>query len=155
MAIEYRLTLAGNTPIEQVAQRALPDPAERPEPVERPTGAPPLLDADLYDRYGFDLTIRAGRNGYYEVESDDGSWEWEPEDYVDVTFRMGKEFDLNQAVINMLTIIRRILDTGSEDAALILNGDVLLFTRFDGILVKHDRQAWWDHYSTTHDIIPG
>ena len=149
MAIEYRLILAGNPPIEQVAQRALPDPAERP------TGTPPLFDAGLYDRYGFYLSVWASSNGYFDAVSDDGRWEWEPEDYVDVTFRMGKEFDLNQAVINMLTIIRRILDTGSEDAALILNGDVLLFTRFDGILVKHDRQAWWDHDPTTHDIIPG
>jgi hypothetical protein len=59
MAIEYRLLLDGNTGVEQVA-----------DPDERPTGTPPLLHADLYDRYGFEVTVRASRDGYYDAESD-------------------------------------------------------------------------------------
>src|SRR5687767_6061253 len=126
MATEYRLILAGGTPVDQVAERALP------EPDERPTGTPPLLAADLYQRYGFELTVRAARNGYFDAESDQGMWEWEPDTYVAVTFRMDKEADPDWPVVDMLTIVRRLLDTGSEDAALVLNGNWLLLTRFGG-----------------------
>jgi hypothetical protein len=73
VATEYRLTLAGEAPAEQVAERLLPDPA-----------------ADLYDRYGFDVVIRAGRKGYFDAESDTGLWQWEPEAYVMVNFRTGR-----------------------------------------------------------------
>jgi hypothetical protein len=139
MAIEYRLTLDGTTPVEQVAQRALPDPQERP------TGTPPLLGVNLDQRYGFAVTIRAGQNGYIEVESDHGMWEWEPQDYVAVTFRLDKEADTEWAVVNMLTIVRRVLETGPEDATLVLNGDYLLFRRVHGALIKH-RESWWNNY---------
>jgi hypothetical protein len=148
MAIEYRLTLAGSTPVEHVAERALPDPAERPTGTAR-------LSADLYERYGFDVTIRAGQNGYYDAESDNGTWEWEPDSYVAVTFRMEKNTDSARAVLNMLTVVRRLLDTGNEDAALVFNGDVLLFTRFKDGLVKHRRDGWWTSYEGANDRLPG
>ncbi|AGZ46444.1 SitI3 family protein [Actinoplanes friuliensis] len=147
MALEYRLVLAGDTPVEQVAGRAFPDPEELP------TGVIPLLTADLFDRYGFSVAVRAGRNGYVDVESDEGSWEWEPEAYVSLSFRMDKFADQPPLVINMLTAIRRVLNTGSEDAAFILNGDVLLLTRFDGKPVKH-RRTWWENYPGAADLIP-
>jgi hypothetical protein len=147
MATEYRLTLAGSTPVGYVAERAMPTPAERP------TGTPPLLAADLYDRHGFELTILAGRNGYLDAESDSGVWEWEPASYVDVTFRMEQNAESDRAVGNMLLVLRRLLDTGSEDAALVLNGNWLLLTRFDGVLVKH-RESWWGSYPAADDLIP-
>jgi hypothetical protein len=140
MALEYRLTLAGTTPVNQVAERALPTPEERP------TGTAPLLSADLYERYGFAVTIRAGQNDYMEVESDDGMWEWKPNEYVSVLFRLDKLADRAPAVINVLTVVRRILSSGTEDAALVLNDNVLLLTRFGGVLVKHRRDEWWDNY---------
>jgi hypothetical protein len=149
MALEYRLTLAGTTPVDQVAERTLPDPAERP------TGTAPLLSAALFERYGFNVTVRAGQNGYLDVESDQGSWEWEPESYVSVTFRMDKLADSNWNVVNMLMAVRRVLETGPEDAALVLNGDVLLLTRFDGTLVKHRRNTWWAAYVGATEAIPG
>lgn len=143
MAIEYRLTLDGTIPVEQVAERALP------EPRERPTGTPPLLSVNLNQRYGFALTIRAGQNGYLEVESDHGMWEWEPQDYVAVTFRLDNEADTQWAVVDMLTIVRRLLESGPEDATLVLNGDYLLFRRVHGALIKH-RESWWDNYNVAN-----
>ena len=143
MAIEYRLTLEGTTPVEQVAQRALPDPQERP------TGTPPLLSVNLDQRYGFALTVRAGQNGYVEVESDHGMWEWEPQDYVAVTFRLSNEADTEWAVVDMLTIVRRLLETGPEDATLVLNGDYLLLRRVHGALIKH-RESWWNNYNVAN-----
>lgn len=148
MALEYRLTLAGTTPVDQVAERTLPDPAERP------TGTAPLLSAALFDRYGFSVTIRAGQNGYLDVDSNDGSWEWKPDSYVAVTFRMDKFADANWTVINMLTAVRRLLDTGPEDAALVLNGDILLLTRLAGTLTKHHRNTWWSAYPTAPETLP-
>ena len=149
MALEYRLTLSSETPVDQVAQRAFPDPAERPK------GTPPLLSADLYDRFGFEVSMRAGRNGYVDVESDDGSWEWEPDAYVSATFRMDKFADESWTVTNMLTIVRRVLDTGPEDAAFVFNGDILLFTRFGGVVRKHRRETWWSGEPTAGGLIPG
>jgi hypothetical protein len=140
MALEYRLVLAGSTPADQVAERSLPDPAERP------AGPGPLLSADLVDKYGFLLTVRAGQNGHVEVEADDGVWVWEPKEYVSVNFRLDKSADPQQPVTNTLKVVRRILGTGSEDAALVLNGDVLLLTRLDGVLREHHRDTWWAHY---------
>jgi hypothetical protein len=147
MATEYRLTLAGSTPVE-VAERALPDP------VERPTGTPRLLAADLYDRYGFGLTVLGGQQGYLDAETDHGLWEWEPATYVDLTFRMEKNADSDRAVVAMLPVLRRVLQTGPEDAALVLNGNWLLLTRIDGVLVKH-RASWWESHPAAADLIQG
>ncbi len=149
MSTEYRLVVNGDTPVEQIAERAFPDP------VECPTGTPPLLAADLYERRGFDVTVRAGHDGYLETESDNGVWEWEPRSYVAVTFRVEKNADPGRAIVNMLTVVGRLLDTGQEDAALILNGDYLLLTRFGGVLVKHRRAAWWENYADVNDVIRG
>ena len=149
MALEYRLTLDGMTPVEEVARRALPDPEERP------TGIPPVLSADLLDRYGFSVSVRAGQNGYVDVDSDQGAWEWEPKDYVSITFRMDKFADPAWEVINMVTIVRRVLTTGPEDAVLVVNGDMLLFTRLGGELVKHRRDRWWTTFAAANDLIRG
>ena len=149
MSVDYRLTLAPGTPINQIAERALPEPGERP------TGLPPLLSANLYEKYGFGISIRAGQNGYVDAESDHGLWEWEPAEYVAVAFQMDKFADPGWKVINMLTIARRVLMTGPEDAALVLNGDVLIFTRFGGELVKHNHDKWWANYPGADDLIPG
>ncbi|MEV4639146.1 SitI3 family protein [Actinoplanes sp. NPDC049548] len=149
MAIEYRLTLAGTTQFEGVAERALPDPGERPVG----TGSP--LSVDLFRDLGFAVFVATGRNGYLDVESDEGPWEWEPDFYVSVTFRMDKEADPQWKVANMLTVVRRVLDTGSEDAVLVLNGDYVLLTRFGGELVKHRREGWWTSYAAADSIIPG
>lgn len=149
MAIEYRLALAGNISVERVAERAFPDP------VERPAGtASRLVSHDEFDeRYGFDVIIRPGRNGYFDVISDTGPWLWEPSAYVGVTFRMDKSGDRAGAVLSMLAVVRRVLDSGPEDAVLVFDSDVLLLTRFDEGVVKR-RRAWWDSYAGAEDRLP-
>jgi hypothetical protein len=79
-------------------------------------------------------------------------WEWEPETYVSVAFRVSKEAAHEWAVVNLLTIVRRVLETGSEDAALVFNGDLLLLTRIDGVLAKHNRAGWWSSYPATNAV---
>ncbi|MBG0560109.1 SitI3 family protein [Actinoplanes aureus] len=149
MSLDCRLTLAGKTTLEHLAQRALPDLDERP------TGDPLLLSADLHDRYGFDVDVYAGEHGYIDVVSDQGSWVWKPESYVSVSFDLDTSAGFGRLVTNMLTIVRRVLDTGTEDAAFIFNGDILLLTRFDGVLVKHRRDSWWNHYPGANEALPG
>ena len=149
MSIDYRLTLAGPTPVEQVAARAFTEPAERP------TGTVPRLFAALQEEYGFDVTVYAGKDGYLDAASDNGQWEWEPEAYVSVTFTLDKSADRDRAVENLSAVVRRILITGAEDAAFDLNGDILLFTRFDGALVKHNRDSWWSRHAAADQLIPG
>jgi hypothetical protein len=55
----------------------------------------------------------------------------------------------------MLTVVRRLLDTGAEDATFDFNGDILLFARCDGQLTKHRRTTWWVRYSADDGQIPG
>ncbi|MDG4793474.1 SitI3 family protein [Micromonospora sp. WMMD1082] len=145
MAIEYRLTLAGPIPLEQVAELAAPngvDESIRP-------GYPRLLGADLAHTSGYSLSIYAGSNGYLDAEDDDGSqWEWEPDTYVNIVFHMPKDDFLPAATPNMVTAVARVLAGRPEDAALILNGNWLLLTRVAGTLRKH-RPSWWDTYDIT------
>jgi len=148
MALEYDLTLFGNPPVEEVAERAFPD-AE-----DRPVGTEPPLSSELREKFGFGVTVFAAKNGYLNVETDDGMSEWEPEAYTGVSFRMDKFADFHWEVVNMLTVIRRVLGTGPEDALLVLNGDILLLSRFGGVLVKH-RPSWWNSYPGANDALPG
>ncbi|MEV4639148.1 SitI3 family protein [Actinoplanes sp. NPDC049548] len=136
MALEYRVVLAAGTAAEEVAQRAIPDAADRW------TGSPSFLSVALWDRYGFELTVRSGREGYVEIEVDGGIQVWEPESYVSLTFRMDKDADPDWNVPNMLTVVRRVLASGAEDAAFTFDIDILLLTRFKDVIVKFDRD-WW------------
>lgn len=149
MALEYRLTLAGETPVDQVAGRAFPEASERP------IGIAPRLFADHTEKLGFSITIVGARDGFLDLLTDDGSWEWEPAAYVRVGFRLDKFADVRWVVTNMLTVVRRVLDTGTEDATFDFNGDILLFARRGGKLTKHRRERWWDYYSAGDQLIPG
>ncbi len=149
MAVEYRLTLAGDTPVNQVTERAFPEASERP------TGIAAQLAVDHKEKYGFDVTVVAGRDGYLDLETDDGSWEYEPETYVRVGFRLDKFVDARWAVANLLTVVRRVLDTGPEDVTFDFNGDILLFARRNGELTKHRQDTWWERYSSGNQLIPG
>jgi hypothetical protein len=148
MAIEYRLTLAGDIPLEQVADLAAPEATEEPAL----PGHPRLLSADLSEQCGYSVSIHAGSHGYYDAEDDDGSqWEWEPDPYVNITFRMRKNVPSDNGTRNMVAAVARVLAGRTEDAALVLNGNWLLLTRFAGVVRKH-RPTWWSHYGV-EDIL--
>ncbi|MGI5211817.1 SitI3 family protein [Plantactinospora sp. CA-290183] len=150
MAIEYRLTLEGAIPLDQMAEYVMLNPTDRAVPAEMPG----LLSADLRDRQSFTLIVRHGRDGYYEADDDGSDWAWELDVYVNLTFRMAKEGDAETGVRNMLEAVSRLLAGRPEDAALILNGDVLLLTRSSGVLRKHRRELWWNRYGFVNDVIP-
>ncbi|GAA4588443.1 hypothetical protein BJY16_008565 [Actinoplanes octamycinicus] len=152
MAIEYRFTIAGSTPVAEIAQRAFPYPADRP--VEYPGGKPGLLFADLRETAGFSVTIRAGENGYLQAESDDGMWEWESSIYVRMTFRLTNGADVDRALSAMLTAVQRTVKSGHEDVVLDLNGNWLLLTRIDGVLAKHKLADWWNLHQVAGLIGP-
>ncbi|MEV4197478.1 MULTISPECIES: SitI3 family protein [Micromonospora] len=140
MAIEYRLTLAGDIPLEQVAQLAAPGAAE----MSTVSGGR-MLSADLNEQYGYVIDITSGRNGYYCAEDDGGSlWQWEPQAYVDVTFHMRKDTLTDKGKPHMLAAVARILASRDEDAALTLNGDFLMLTRVAGAIRKHNAGEWYD-----------
>jgi hypothetical protein len=143
------LTLAADSPVVQVAERTAPDPKERP--AEDGTGG--VLSVDLQNHRGFTLTMRSGRRGHYEADGDEGLWEWEPANYVTAGFRIDKE-QIEKGTENMLGVVARLLDSGSEDAALFLNSDTLLLTRLDGVVRKHGRPSWWSNYPFANEIVP-
>ncbi|MGC4863523.1 SitI3 family protein [Micromonospora sp. DT41] len=139
MATEYRLTLAGDVPLDVLAGVVAPDGTEE----SAADGRPRVLNADLSDRCGYTVSIHAGSHGYFEAEDGDGSmWEWEPERYVTIGFRLVKSESSDRATREMLASVARVLDERPEDAALILDADWLLLTRFSGTLRRH-ALSWW------------
>ncbi|BCJ41080.1 hypothetical protein GCM10010168_46220 [Actinoplanes ianthinogenes] len=138
MAIEYRLIVATRNPVEDLANRAFPDPDEHM------SGTPPLLLTDLNEKYGFGVTAYAGRDGYLEAEADNGMWEWKPSAFVRFTFHMNKKASLGPSLRAMVGVVERVLDSGAEDVSLDLNGNWLLLTRIDGVVTKHKQADWWD-----------
>ncbi|MGC4807183.1 SitI3 family protein [Micromonospora sp. DT233] len=149
MGISYRLTLAGNIPLERVAEIAAPDATDLPD---TPAGNR-VLCSDLYEERGYLVSILAGRNGYYDAEGDDDTqWEWEPPEYVNIHFDMAKNDATEKDVPNMVATVARVLANRTEDAALVLNSNWLLLTRMNGELRKH-RPQWWANYGVD-DLIP-
>jgi hypothetical protein len=150
MAIEFRLTLAGDIPLDQVAELAAPEATEKPAS----PGHTRLLSADLYEQCGYALSITAGSHGYYDAEDDDGSrWEWEPDTYVNLGFRMRADDMGDKGVPNMLATVARVLSGRPEDAALVQDGNWLLLTRVGGIVRKHNVALWYDE--AFDGILPG
>jgi hypothetical protein len=150
MSLSYRLTLAGDSTAAEIAERAFPDPDEQP------SGSGTTLSADLYDTYGFGVTVRTGRNGYVDAGADEiGQWEWKPDPYVALSFDIDDDIDRKQLAANLVTVVKRVLATGPEDAAFVVNGDYLLVARFGGQVVKHNHDRWWTYYPEADQVISG
>lgn len=149
MAIEFRLTLAGDIPLEQVAALAAPEATEKPAL----PGYPRLFSANLNEHLGYAISIIKGSDGYYDAEADNGElWEWEPKAYVNISFR-GSAGDMgDRGIPNMFATVARILAARTEDAALTQNGNWLLLTRVKGTIRKHNLDLWDDE---SLDLIPG
>ncbi|MFY1702960.1 SitI3 family protein [Micromonospora sp. WMMA1923] len=147
MSISYRLTLAGDIPLQQVADLAAPHATETTAPAGNR-----LLSADLYAELGYLISITSGHHGYYDAEDDnDTYWEWEPEQYTDISFDMRTDDLADKGIRNMAAAVARILTRRTEDAALVQDGNHLLLTRTAGTIRKH-RPSWWHHYHLHHHI---
>ncbi|WBB70726.1 SitI3 family protein [Micromonospora sp. WMMD812] len=142
MALEFRLTLAGDIALEDIAELAAADPSEKPTP----TALPRVLSARLYEQRGYALSVYTGDHGYFDAEDDDGSlWEWELTDYVNVGFSMRGDEIAEKGIPNMAATVARVLAGRPEDAALVQTDGYLLLTRVGGVLRKH-RPVFWSHY---------
>ncbi|MEW2386043.1 SitI3 family protein [Micromonospora sp. NPDC047707] len=150
MAVEFRLTLAGDLSLEHVADLVAANSAERP----RPSGTNPrLFSVRLYETRGYALSVYSGNQGYFDAEDDNGArWEWEPETYVDIDFSMRADDVVDKGIPNMMKAVARVLAARQEDAALVQNGNWLLLTRVGGTLRRH-RPTWWSHYGVADLII--
>ncbi|MGW0435508.1 SitI3 family protein [Micromonospora sp. NPDC003197] len=137
MSIDYELTLASHVPLEELAKLVAPGATEGLS-----ASGDRMLCAYLYDEYGYAVSILAGTNGYYEAEDSGTQWLWKPETYVDIAFHMRKDTLTEQGRPHMLRAVAIVLANRPEDAALTLNYDWLLLTRFDGKLRKHNVTGW-------------
>ncbi|GIJ30790.1 hypothetical protein Vqi01_59520 [Micromonospora qiuiae] len=150
MAVDFRLTLAGDVPLEHVAALVATDAAGRPQPTDTD---PRLFSARLYDTCGYALSVYSGSNGYFDAEDDDGSrWEWEPQTYVDIDFSMRADTIIDLGIPTMVKAVARVLAGRQEDAAFVQNGNWLLLTRVAGH-VRRRSPTWWSHYGVA-DLIP-
>jgi hypothetical protein len=147
MSLDYTLTLATSATAAQIAARTLP---EQPEWIP---GTGSALSADLYQTLGIDISLWADRHGYVDARSDEGLFEWEPDPLVTVVFNLDGPIHPEQAAANMINIVRGLLGSGSEDATLVVNGDLLLLARFGGETAKHNRERWWSAYPEADQVI--
>ncbi|MCX4391288.1 SitI3 family protein [Micromonospora peucetia] len=139
MSITYRLTLAGDIPLDPVAALAAPGAVETPTPAGNR-----LLSANLDEECGFVVSITSGSHGYYEAETDGAVWVWEPVTYVDIGFHMRKDTLTDKGRPHMLRTVGRVLANRPEDAALVLNDNWLMLTRVDGTIRRHNEADWYD-----------
>ncbi|MEO3747983.1 SitI3 family protein [Plantactinospora sp. B5E13] len=148
MSIDYRLTLSGDIPLDEVAALAAP------EAVETSTSrGERMLTAALYDERGYVVDITSGSSGYYDAEDDGALWVWEPDSYVDVDFHMRKDSLMDLGVPNMLAAVARVLNGRTEDAALVLNGNWLLLSRVNGSI--HKSKAGEGYDERYGKVLPG
>ena len=140
MALECSLIVSGSLSPRDLVDRAFPDQAARPD--FEISG--PVWSADLRERLGFVLRLRQGEQGYFEAESGDEVWTWEPDRYLNLGFAFDKEADRGASRREMLAIVARVLATGGENAALILNGDTVLLRREGGELTRLPAGGFWD-----------
>jgi hypothetical protein len=146
MSIGYRLTLAGDVPLEEVAVLAAPEATEK-----LGYSGERVFSAALNEERGYVVDISAGRDGYYDAEDDGGvPWVWEPDTYVDVDFFMVKDDLVDKGIPNMLAAVTRVLAGTTADAALVFDGNVVVLTRVAGKIHKRDAAA---HYDTTYGAI--
>jgi len=138
MALEYSLVLLGSLSPEALVVRAFPEPAQRPEFKI----SDQAWHADLNKSMGFELVLAPGTKGYFEAAAGADPWAWEPACYLNVGFRFDKFFPRDVALRHMLAIVARVLSSGDEDAALILNGDALRLRREAGTLARFDGGFW-------------
>ncbi|MEU8300886.1 SitI3 family protein [Micromonospora sp. NPDC048909] len=148
MSIDYELTLAGDVPLERVAELIAPGAVELWSPAGNR-----LLSTGPDDEYGYGVSITSGSDGYYEAEDGGTQWYWEPKRYVDITFHMDKETLAERGRPSMLRAVAKILNNRDEDAALVLNSNWLLLTRLGGRLRKHNAADWYDE--AYDEILPG
>ncbi|MGC4792197.1 SitI3 family protein [Micromonospora sp. DT178] len=140
MSITYRLTLAGDVPLEQLAALVAPEATETTT-----YSGDRMLSADLNEECGYAVSIVAGSQGYYGAEDDGGvAWEWEPATYADIDFHMHKDTLMDKGRPRMLRTVGRVLASRPEDAALVLNDNWLMLTRVNGTIRRHNEADWYD-----------
>ena len=140
MALDYALTIAGTIPLQQILERAFPTGAERPG-VEHQGKV--WIAKDLFERHGFDMRWRNATNGYHSVDMNGQTWTWEPKEYTRVSFRLNKSFDRKRALATVQKVVSRLLASGTEDMALLFNGEVLLVLRMSGDLRRYGAAREW------------
>jgi hypothetical protein len=119
VAVFYTLVVVGDTSPEDMAGRL-------------------RLDREGTRELGFSITLHRSTNGYF---ASDG-WELKPKRYLSVGFRADKDRDPRELATNLITLVDRAFETGSEDMALIQLGEVLLLERAGGTVRQHPAGFW-------------
>jgi hypothetical protein len=149
MAIDYYLAIATDASPVAIAAIALPDLS-----VHEAADFPGLFTTDTRASHGFGIALRTARNEWVSCVNDDGGeWEWAPDVYASVSFRMAKDDISGKGMPNMLRAIARVMAAMSEDLAF-TSDNFLYLTRFGGTLVKYHRKDFWDWYEFANTIVP-
>lgn len=151
MSVVYRLVLVGKPSVDDVAASLVDNVADKPRRADEGSH----LRVNLADKHGLWIDMVARSNGYYEADVDDDQvLELELANAVDIDFTMDKKDIVGRGIPNMLTMVARVLRKRSEDLLFLDVGGWLLLTRTDGVMRKHNRTSWWDHYSFANEIVP-
>jgi hypothetical protein len=150
MSVDYQLTIAGTTDYHAVSQRAFPDLLSRL--VEVRTEYREGQDGDFYADLGVGVAVSKYDKREVEADSGTGPWTWSPVGCVGIIFDIDKA-QLELAALSSAQAVARVLGTGQEDVAFVLNAGILLLTRIDGEVRKYHRDDWWTVYQGLDALI--
>lgn len=150
MAMSFMLTLAGTTSVDELIARAFPDPATRPE--FGPAGE--AFSADLRREAGFSVSVMEGTDGYVDATVLGAAWLWEPPTYTSLQFRWAPGADPKRATRAMVAIVKRVLDSGEEDAAFVSDTEALLLRRDENGTVRFSEDDFWREAGAAADEAP-
>jgi hypothetical protein len=126
VANEYTLVVAGETTQQEMAERL----GVRFETKGR--GAWHTWHLDMI------ISLHRSTDGYFECDG----WLWKPKRYLHVGFRASWEYDPRALTTNLLALVDRALETGSEDMAFVHLGDHLLLERRGHVVRQTDAGFW-------------
>jgi hypothetical protein len=86
----------------------------------------------------FIVSLHRSTDGYLAC----GDWLWKPKRYLHVGFRADWEADPQEQARNLLALVDRALESGTEDMALMQLGEYLLLERRGHVIRQTDAGFW-------------
>ncbi|MEK3757079.1 SitI3 family protein [Paenibacillus sp. FSL P4-0338] len=107
---------------------------------------------ETYDRLGFSLALMDTSKSLYGYES-----EYFLDEFInrqDLSFRINKFFEWEQAIVNMLTIVFEIMNKVSTNCIFEFNGDTVYLVRLNEVIYINNNTGFWDNENFKEIIKP-
>lgn len=98
---------------------------------------------ELYDTLGFSIALMDTSHFQFGFESEYLMDEFKNQQ--ELSFRINKLFDRDQAIVNMLMIVFHVIDTVDTNCIFEFNGDTIRLARLNGIMYIKPGGGFWDN----------